>query len=365
MSSSNQIGGDRRRRPACPDQSLVAGHRPPARVHPPRCPNRPGVHRARDDLVPPAGSPCSGAVLSLAVAACTSTVAGSGSAGSSVSPTSQTRSSSSSSSESTSSSSDSSSSSATSTSSIASYFVAAGTASRRFRRTAQRVRRAWEDGPVTVDDHPGDRRGEARRSAASGAAPHLPHPRRGHGSGHRRDRLHARAAGRRRSAVVAAVDRVACTSCTGCRALSRSRWSSSCQTSVMFVPLGFLLAGALRPRTRRWVVPAALLVSIGIEVIQGAYLPDRAATVSCDRQRRLPRSVSLLLAGDQPVGAGRRATTDSRGPVTARRRPLDVVSAVSAHLGCEGQSADTGVIRPRVEPAECGAGHILRLSGST
>jgi hypothetical protein len=57
-----------------------------------------------------------GAVLSLAVAACTSTVAGSGSAGSSVSPTSQTTSSSSSSSESTSSSSDSSSSSATSTS---------------------------------------------------------------------------------------------------------------------------------------------------------------------------------------------------------------------------------------------------------
>ena len=49
---------------------------------------------------------------------------------------------------------------------------------------------------------------------------------------------------------------------------------------VMFVPLGFLAAGAVRPRTRRWVIPLAVVVSVGIEVVQGAFLPDRTAAVS-------------------------------------------------------------------------------------
>ena len=64
---------------------------------------------------------------------------------------------------------------------------------------------------------------------------------------------------------------------------------------VMFVPLGFLLAGALRPRTSRWVVPAALLLSVGIEVIQGAYLPDRTATVSDVIANVVGATLGLLL----------------------------------------------------------------------
>lgn len=47
---------------------------------------------------------------------------------------------------------------------------------------------------------------------------------------------------------------------------------------VMFVPIGFFLAGALRPSRRMLAVPVGLLLSASIELAQFLWLPNRVAS---------------------------------------------------------------------------------------
>jgi len=54
-------------------------------------------------------------------------------------------------------------------------------------------------------------------------------------------------------------------------------WSSNV---LMFLPIGFLGALAVRPSRRWWVVPAAAVASVVIEFTQQALLPARTASLA-------------------------------------------------------------------------------------
>lgn len=55
----------------------------------------------------------------------------------------------------------------------------------------------------------------------------------------------------------------------------RIEWTANV---VMFLPIGFFLAGAIRPSRRLVAVPFAVLLSAGIELAQYLWLPNRVAT---------------------------------------------------------------------------------------
>ncbi len=48
---------------------------------------------------------------------------------------------------------------------------------------------------------------------------------------------------------------------------------------VMFLPLGFLAAGVVRPGARLWVVPLATVGSVTIETVQ-FFIPERVSSVT-------------------------------------------------------------------------------------
>lgn len=66
---------------------------------------------------------------------------------------------------------------------------------------------------------------------------------------------------------------------------------------VMFLPVGFLLAIVVPLRRRWWVVAAGALLSIGIELVQGAFLPERVASVNDVLANTTGAALGVLLVG--------------------------------------------------------------------
>lgn len=64
---------------------------------------------------------------------------------------------------------------------------------------------------------------------------------------------------------------------------------------VMFVPIGFLGALAVRPQRLLWVIPACALASTVIELVQQAALPDRTASVADIVANTLGGVIGVLL----------------------------------------------------------------------